>query len=96
MIRLVEIKNHIYQSESWVTAMQLSTKLNAKKLLHIKWTADSPVNKEKHFIISQVIALDFPNTAIEFIELEVVYSQRKQILSWQSLSNHQVWKQGWC
>lgn len=79
-----------------MTTMQLSTKLNAKKLLHSKWTAVSPVNKEKHFIISQVIAPDLPNTAIEFIELEAVCSQRKQILSWQSLSNHQVWKQGWC
>ncbi len=54
------------------------------------------MNKEKHFIISQIIAADLPNTAIEFIELEAVYSQRKQILSWQSLSNQQVWKQGWC
>jgi len=75
--------------------MQLSTKLNAKKLLNSKWTAVSPMNKEKHFIISQIIAADLPNTAIEFIELEAVYSERKQILSWQSLTNQQVWKQGW-
>jgi len=54
--------------------MQLSTKLNAKKLLNSKWTAVSPMNKEKHFIISQIIAADLPNTAIEFIELEALYS----------------------
>jgi tryptophan-rich hypothetical protein len=76
--------------------MQLSTKLNAKKLLNSKWTAVLSMNKQKHFIISQIIAADLPNTAIEFIELEALYSQRKQILSWQSLSNQQVWKQGWC
>ncbi|NLZ79547.1 MAG: TIGR02450 family Trp-rich protein, partial [Gammaproteobacteria bacterium] len=27
-------------------------RINPKKLLHSKWTAVSPVNKEKHFMVT--------------------------------------------
>lgn len=29
-------------------------KINPKKLLHSKWTAVSPVNKEKHFLVTEM------------------------------------------
>lgn len=69
--------------------------VNPKKLLNSKWTAVSPVNKEKHFMITKVITPDSPNLPIEFIEIEAVFSGRKQVLEWQRLNDTLTWLQGW-
>ena len=69
--------------------------INPKKLLLSKWTATCPVNKEKHFMVSKVIKPEPPEIAIEFIELEAVYSQRCKRVSWRVLQNVEVWLQGW-
>ncbi len=69
--------------------------VNPKKLLKSKWTAVSPVNKEKHFMITKLITPDSPDLPIEFIEIEAVFSGRKQVLEWQRLNDTHTWLQGW-
>lgn len=76
--------------------MKLSKRIvNSKKPLNSKWTSVTQVNKEKHFIVTKVIAVDSPNLPIEHVELEAVYSGRSQLLRWQQLNDTNVWLQGW-
>lgn len=70
-------------------------RLSPKKLLHSKWTAVVPHNKEKHFIVTQVIMPDEVGAAIEWIELEAVHSRRSQRMHWRDLTTCERWVQGW-
>ena len=63
-------------------------RLNPRKLLLTKWTAVDPRRKEKHFIVTKVIQPEEPETAIELIELEAVYSRRSRILPWRRSEEH--------
>lgn len=69
--------------------------VNPKKLLRTKWTAATPVNKEKHFMVTKIMMPDLIDQPIEFIELEAVFSGRKQLLAWKQLNDAGVWLQGW-
>lgn len=54
-------------------------RLNPAKLLLSKWTAATPRNKEKHFLVTRVIQPEPPAVAIEFVELEAIHSRRSEI-----------------
>ncbi len=73
----------------------LKRRLNPKKLLLSKWTAAVPKNKEKHFLVTQLIEPECPNAPIELIELEAVYSGRTLTLPWRDLTDTGQWLQGW-
>ena len=66
-----------------------------KKLLLSKWTAVTPVRKEKHFIVTRLVTPELPEQAIEYIEIEAVHSKRSQLSLWQQLNDASIWKQGW-
>lgn len=70
-------------------------RLNPKKLLLSKWTAATPQNKEKHFLVTQLITPDTPDAPIEHIEMEAIYSRRSVIRPWQDLTDTGQWLQGW-
>ncbi len=36
---------------------KLATSIHPKKLLHSKWTAVTPIARQRHFIVTQVLAL---------------------------------------
>ncbi|MBE0378222.1 MULTISPECIES: TIGR02450 family Trp-rich protein [Pseudoalteromonas] len=68
-------------------------KITPKKLLNSKWTAVSPVNKEKHFII---IEMDFDEEGVVIsCVIEAVMSKRQVAINWQDLKDQQRWLQGW-
>jgi tryptophan-rich hypothetical protein len=72
--------------------------IQPKKLLLTKWTAVQPVAKNKHFLVSKIIApepSDSPDKAIEWIELEAVFSKSVSRMRWQELRDESLWKQGW-
>lgn len=69
--------------------------LHPKKLLLSKWTALAPVNKEKHFIVTSLIAPETPGGAVEWVELDAVHSRRTQRIAWQALRDDTLWRQGW-
>lgn len=69
--------------------------LNPKKLLNSKWTAVTPSNKEKHFIVTRLVSPEQPEMSITQIELEALHSKRVQILSWIELTDKAIWLQGW-
>lgn len=76
-----------------MTSKQIS--LNPKKLLNSKWTALSPKNKELHFMVTKLITPALSTDNLELIELEAVYTNRKQIIPWRSLADTNIWLQGW-
>lgn len=69
--------------------------LNPKKLLLTKWTAVTPLAKQKHFLVSRVIKPDMPTDPIELVEIESVFSKETQIIPWRDLQDDGVWLQGW-
>ncbi len=69
--------------------------LNPKKLLLTKWTAVTPVAKQKHFLVSRVIQPDLPTDPIELVEIEAVFSKATQIIPWRALQDERLWRQGW-
>lgn len=68
-------------------------RLNPAKLLLSKWTATSPKNKEKHFLVTELFR-DEEGTVLE-IELQAVMTRRSERLPWQALQNPENWKMGW-
>lgn len=66
--------------------------INPRKLLRSKWTAVSPINKEKHFIITD-IEFDEEGVVIH-CEIEAVMSKRTQLIDWRQLKEQDVWLQG--
>ena len=69
--------------------------LNPKKLLLSKWTAVTPVAKQKHFLVSRVIQPELPTDPIELVEIESVFSKETQVIPWRNLQDADVWRQGW-
>jgi tryptophan-rich hypothetical protein len=67
--------------------------LSPKKLLHSKWTAVQPQNREKHFLVTEVRCDDagLPRTCL----LEAVHSQREMEINWRELQDAGRWKTGW-
>jgi tryptophan-rich hypothetical protein len=70
-------------------------KVNPKKLLLSKWTAVQPIAKQKHFLVTKVIAPEDPNEKIEFVEIEAIYSKKVRQIAWRELMNSKDWAQGW-
>ena len=70
-------------------------KVNPKKLLLSKWTAVQPIAKQKHFLVTKVIAPEDPNEKIEFVEIEAIYSKKVRQIAWRELMNSEDWSQGW-
>jgi tryptophan-rich hypothetical protein len=69
--------------------------LSPKKLLLTKWTAVQPLRKEKHFLVAKVIAPEPPETRVQWVELEAVFSKATQRIEWHELINPKFWRQGW-
>ena len=69
--------------------------LSPKKLLLTKWTAVTPRNREKHFVVLRVIELEPPSIRVEQVELEAVHSKQVYVLHWRELTDATLWRQGW-
>lgn len=70
-------------------------RLSPKKLLLSKWTATNPQSKEKHFLVTRVIAEEPHAARIKSIELEAVFTGRVFTLPWRALNDSSQWLQGW-
>lgn len=68
--------------------------INPKKLLHTKWTAVQPRNKEKHFIVTEV-EFDEEGVAVLSCVLEAVMTRRSARIDWRVLGDSETWLHGW-
>ena len=68
-------------------------RVNPKKLLQSKWTAAEPQNREKHWLVIEVLCDDagVAQTCI----LEAVHSRREIEFDWRELKNSTRWRIGW-
>ena len=67
--------------------------INPRKLLHSKWTAVEPMEREKHFLVTDV-EFDEEGVVIH-CELEAVISHNLYPINWRDLKDASRWKQGW-
>jgi tryptophan-rich hypothetical protein len=72
-----------------------SQALSPKKLLHTKWTAVAPRNKEKHFLVTKVIEPVPLSSPVVSVEIEAVHSKRVRVIAWRELKNPAQWRRGW-
>jgi tryptophan-rich hypothetical protein len=68
-------------------------KINPKKLLNSKWTTVTPVNREKHFVISE-IKFD-EEDRVTSCRIEAVLSKSAISINWHDLKDDSRWLQGW-
>jgi tryptophan-rich hypothetical protein len=73
---------------------QSSRRLSPKKLLQSKWTAVEPRDREKHFLVVQVVE-PRPGAPIQQVEIEAVHSKRTALIDWRELADTKRWHQGW-
>ncbi|WP_394244962.1 TIGR02450 family Trp-rich protein [Vibrio astriarenae] len=68
-------------------------RINPRKLLHSKWTAVEPRNREKHFMVTEV---DYDEEGkVVLCILEAVLSDREYSIDWTQLKSRDNWLQGW-
>lgn len=70
-------------------------RLHPKKLLLTKWTAVAPHDKDKHFLVTQVVQPEVPGEPIEWVEIEALFSREVQRIAWRELKDPERWRQGW-
>ncbi len=68
-------------------------RLTPRKLLLSKWTAATPQNREKHFLVTELFC-DEEGTVLE-VELQAVLSKRAQRLDWCDLQDAERWLMAW-
>ncbi|MDC7712755.1 TIGR02450 family Trp-rich protein [Vogesella sp. LYT5W] len=71
------------------------TDLSPKKLLHSKWTALAPRDREKHFLVVAVEHDPLDAQRVTTITLEAVLSRRHYTLPWRALADAAHWQRGW-
>jgi tryptophan-rich hypothetical protein len=71
----------------------LYTQINPEKLLLSKWTATQPQQKEKHFLVTEVLRNE--QQQIIACLLEAVINQRQYELDWRLLKDLSLWLPGW-
>jgi len=74
---------------------KLATSIHPKKLLHSKWTAVTPIARQRHFIVTQVLEPKLPEGPILWVEIEAVLSKKTQRILWRDLQDATRWIQGW-
>ena len=68
-------------------------KINPKKLLNSKWTALTPINKEKHFVVSEIV-FDEASMVVSCC-IEAVMSKKAIPINWHDLKDNSNWVHGW-
>jgi len=65
-----------------------------KKLLMSKWTALTPIDKQKHFIVT-ACTVDEETKKVVNCTLEAVMTKNQFELLPEELKDQQTWRQGW-
>ena len=94
MTRMSHIERVVQPSDP-VSPTRTKSRVSPKKLLLSKWTAVTPVHKEKHFVVIRVIEPELPDVRIDQVEVEAVHSRRTFLLHWRELTDTAQWRQGW-
>jgi len=69
-------------------------RFNADKLLLSKWTAVAPIDRQKHFIVTELVR-DETDQHVVSCMLEAVINKRLFPIDCSDLKDSQFWLQGW-
>lgn len=69
-------------------------RINPRKLANSKWTAVTPVDRQRHFVVVQV-DVDDESQQVVGCEIEAVLTRRRQAIDWRDLRDEQRWRFGW-
>ena len=69
--------------------------LHPKKLLLTKWTAATPIAKDKHFLVAKVVQPELPSEVVQWVDMEAIYSKTLTRIDWRDLRDDRLWRQGW-
>ena len=68
-------------------------RINPNKLRNSKWTAVKPMNREKHFMVSEV---EFDEEGIVVLcKLQAVLTTIEYAIDWRELKREEIWLHGW-
>ncbi len=70
-----------------------SNRFNPEKLLLSKWTARQPQNREKHFLVCELLRNE--EGELLQVELQAVLSRRSELIDWRELRDSERWQIGW-
>ena len=68
-------------------------RINPAKLGNSKWTAITPLNREKHFLVTEV-EYDEDGSVLS-CTLEAIVSKHEYPIDWTELKNPTKWLHGW-
>jgi tryptophan-rich hypothetical protein len=54
-----------------------------------------PRNKEKHFLVTQIVDPEPPGSPVVSIQIEAVHSKRVRVIPWRELADATRWTRGW-
>lgn len=69
--------------------------INPHKLLLTPWTATTPRQREKHFMVVALTLPEPPETVISEVVIEAVMTRRRTTIDWRQLQDDTLWLQGW-
>lgn len=72
---------------------KLVNSINPAKLMLSKWTAVNPLDKQKHFLVTQVSEND--QNKIVACTLEAVLTRKEYDCDWRELKDRTRWLAGW-
>lgn len=81
--------------EPVAATLSIVTPVHPKKLLRSKWTAVFPVDRQKHFLVTDVHSPDSPQGRVEWVEVEAVLTRAVHRIDWRDLQDDTRWRQGW-
>lgn len=73
-------------------------RLNPAKLARSKWTAVAPREREKHFMVIELVepaSPDMAPSAATDVVIEAIHSRRQFTIAWRELQDVGRWRQGW-
>jgi tryptophan-rich hypothetical protein len=68
--------------------------VNRKKLPNSKWTAVSPINREKHFLVLDWVR-DEEGRPTDYLAIEAILTNVVREIHWRKLEDSEHWRIGW-
>ena len=68
-------------------------RINPNKLLNSKWTAVAPVNRHRHYIVTEVFKSD--DGFVVECDIEVLLTRKVTRIDWRQLRDSDRWIMGW-
>ena len=81
-----------------MSPLNKTNSFNPKKLLLSKWTAAIPRDKQKHFVVTELVTElveDGGEEKIVACVLEAVINKQAFQIDWRELKDTEQWIQGW-